>query len=89
MIIKAKLIVPAGRLTPQRRGAHDLPLQSGLGLCAPPRAAPTGQDEFAAAARAVADRSTTTDDWAWEVVAGTSLAHVRHQSPLPMYEKYH
>ena len=24
-----------------------------------------------------------TDDWAWEVVACTSLAHVRHQSPLP------
>ena len=64
-------------------GAHDLPLQSGLGLGAPPRAAPTGQDEFAAAARAVADRSTATDDWGWEVVAGTSLAHVRHQSSLP------
>ena len=33
------------------------------------RAAPTGQDESGAAARAVADRSTVTDDWAWEVVA--------------------
>jgi hypothetical protein len=37
----------------------------------------------AAAARAVADRSMATDDWAWEVVACTSLAHVRHKSPLP------
>ena len=37
--------------------------------------------ESAAAARAVGDRSTAADDRAWE-----ALAHMRHQSPLPMYE---